>query len=161
MANLFSFKSFFGGNAPVYIAPILVAGSLLHIFDMTPQKHQFGQLEIIGAFALICYYLWQQMAIVYPYEKLGKKRLEAVISIVIGIFSGFLLFAPLLSWQYITLYLSSDRLRTTKPIAIAMLTLWIGLGIFFYGTFTYTQNKMNAATSAMPQSSFPTPTGTQ
>lgn len=161
MANLFSFKSFLEGNAPVYISPVLVAGSLLHIFDMTPQKHQFGQLEIIGAFALICYYLWQQSAIVYPYEKLGKKRLEIIISIVIGIFSAFLFFGPLLSWQYVTLYLSSDKSRTTKPIAVAMLTLWIGLGVFFYGTMTYTQNKMNAATSAMPVSSFPTQTGTQ
>lgn len=165
MANFSSFKSFFDGNAPVYIAPLLLGGSLLHIFDLAPQKHQFGQLEVIGALILVCYYLWQQIGTIYPQEKLGKKRIEAVVCIVIGIFSGLLLFAPLLSWQYIALYsatAATDRPALFKPLMAALLTIWAGIGIFLYSTYTVSIERLNAGATSVPTSSFPTPpTGTQ
>ena len=162
MSNLFSFKSFLEGNSTIYIAPVLLAGSLLHIFDLAPQKHQFGQLEVIGAFILVGYYLWQQIANIYPQEKINKKRIEAVICIVIGVFSALLLLAPLLSWQYIELFrASSNRPAIARQVMIALLTLWAGIGIFLYGTYTVSLERMNAGTSSMPTSSFPTPTGTQ
>lgn len=142
MASTFSLKSLIEGHRLIYIAPILAISSLFHIFDSIPAKHQFGQLEILGAFIVTGYYLWVQISNIYAPQLIGRKRIELVVCAVVGIFSALLLFAPLMTWQYITLYYASDRSKYTKPISIALLTLWMGTFIFFYGTYSFNLNKL-------------------
>lgn len=153
----FSLKSLTEGNALVYITPFLVVSALFNIFDPNPAKHQFGQLEVLGAFILAGYYLWIQIAAVYDEQKIGKKRIEAVICMVVGIFSAMILMAPLLTWQYVALYRASRRGDYIKPIAIVIVTLWVATGVFFYGTAKFTMDKMNASQTGLQESSMPTP----
>lgn len=154
--SLTSLTSLTQGDRLIYIAPILVATSLLHIFDAAPAAHQFGQLEILGSFLLIGYYLWNQIAVTYPHEKIWKKRMEASVCGVIGVFSALLLLAPLLTWQYVTLHFHGDRTRLFKPVMIAILTLWIGTGIFFYSAIRISMDHAAATQSSLPPQQGPT-----
>lgn len=150
MASSFSLTSLTQGDRLIYIAPILVVASLLHIFDVAPAAHQFGQLEILGGFLIIGYYLWEQIAVTYPHEKIWKKRIEASVCGVIGVFSALLLFAPLMTWQYVALHFHGERARLFKPVMIAILTLWIGSGIFFYSSIRLSMDRAAATQSSLP-----------
>jgi hypothetical protein len=162
MAAHFSLKSFIDGPHIIYIAPLLVAGSLLNIFSPLSSKHQFGQLEILGAFVIIGYYLWAHLGIIHDINKIGKKRIEFAICATVSIFSALVLFAPLITWQYISLYRAvPQRKPYIQPILTAIITLWIGSAIFFYGSYKYSLDKLNAAQSNLPTSSMPTPEGMQ
>jgi hypothetical protein len=155
MSN-FSLKSFTEGNALVYIAPFVTIISLFHIFDMNPAQHKLGQMELFGVFILLGYYLWTQLDEVYDITKLGKKRIEAIVCIVVGIFSALTLMAPLLTWQYVAFYRASNTRSYLKPVTIAILTLWAATAIFFYGTAKFTMDKMNASATGIQESSMPT-----
>lgn len=153
MSN-FSIKSFIEGNALVYIAPFVTALSLFHIFDMNPAQHKLGQMELLSVFIILAYYLWAQLDEVYDITKLNKKRIENIACIVVGTLSAMALMAPLLTWQYIALYRSSNNPSYLKPVTIAVLTLWAATAVFFYGSAKYSMDKMNASME-LQESSMP------
>ncbi len=155
MTNKFSFKSLSEDARLIYVAPILVIAALLHIFSPIPAQHQFGQMEIFGAFITIGYYLWVHIANVYPAKTMGKKRIEMVVCIVAGIFSALLLFAPLFTWQYIMLYRASNRAAYTKPVLIAIITLWAASLVFFYGSYSFNANRLQQLQQTSLESSMP------
>lgn len=158
MANKFSLKSLLDSDKIIYVAPILVFASFFHIFSRNEATHSFGQIEILAALILVGYYLWDKIAAVYPHEKLGKKRIEAIICIVISIFLALIPLAPLMTWQYYNLYKTSDRYSYTKQVIAALATVWIGVGVMYYSSYTLLAEKMAAQTASVPESSYVAPT---
>jgi|GEM_PF-6964777 len=155
MANRFSLKSLLDSDGIIYVAPILILMSLLHVFDTHDLTRRIGQMEILASIITVCYYLWDKIAYVYEPEKIGKKRIEAVVCAVVGLFSALVLIAPLMTWQFFNLYRTSDRFAYTKPILIAVLSLWIGCGVLFYSSAKVAMERVNAGNSGMPESSMP------
>ena len=155
MSNKFSLKSLTDPDTLILVAPILVVVSTFHIFDSNDITHKFGQIEILASIFICCYYLWDKIAVVYPAENIGKKRLEAVVCIVIGIFTAMVLIPPLLSWQYFNLYRASDRTSLKKPILIAIASMWIGCAVLFTSSFILAKAQIEAAKSLGQESSMP------
>ncbi len=144
MANKFNLKSLMDADSIVLITPILIVVSTFHIFDTGAFTHKFGQIEILAAIAICCYYLCDKIAVVYPAAIIRKKRIEAITCIAIGIFTALVFMAPLMTWQYFNLYRSSDRITLTKPILIAVASLWIGCAIFFSSSYLVAKAKVEA-----------------
>jgi len=153
----FQFKTLLDTDKVIYAAPLLTFASFFHIFSRTPATHSFGQIEVLAAMVVIGYYLWEKIAAIYPHEKIGKKRIEAVICIVVSIFLALLPLAPLMTWQYINLYRASDRYSHKKQIFIAIATIWLSVITFYSSSYILTAERMAAANQAMPESSMPTP----
>ena len=143
MISRFSFKSLFEAQNIIYAAPLLVIASLFHIFDTIPGKHQFGQLEILAAFIITGYYMWVEIPNIYQPLHIKKNRIELIICAVIGMLSALTLFAPLMTWQYIKLYRSSNIHQYLMPISIAIITLWMGVFVYFYASYTFNKNIMD------------------
>lgn len=154
MAN-FSLKSLTEGNTLIYATPLLVLMSLFHIFDPNPVKHQLGQIETIAALIICGYVLWTQYTTVFSAEKLMRKRIEFSVCAIVGLITALLLYAPLMTWQFVTVYLASDRQSLNKPILMSVLALWLASGVFFYGSLKYNMDRMSAAQSGLQQSSMP------
>jgi hypothetical protein len=161
MTNKLSFKSLTDADTLIFVAPILVVVSTFHIFDSNDFTHKFGQIEIMASILICCYYLWEKIALVYSAEFISKKRIEAVVCIVIGIFTALLLIPPLLSWQYFNLYRASDRTTLSKPILIAVASLWIGCAVLFTSSFMIAKAQVEAAKSLGQESSMPEATPTK
>jgi hypothetical protein len=144
MAHKFSLKSLTDPDTAILVAPILVVASTFHIFDASDLTHKIGQMEILAAILVCCYYLWKKIEVVYPAALTGKKKIEAVVCVVIGIFTAMVLMPPLLSWQYFNLYRSSDRISLNKPILIAVVSLWVGIGILYTSSFLIAKAQVEA-----------------
>jgi hypothetical protein len=157
MSKKFSLSSFLDTDKIIYIAPILLALSCLHIFSAVAATHSLGQIEVIAAIIVTGYYLWEKIAVIYPSEKMGKKRIEAVACIVISLFLALIPLAPLMTWQYYNLYRASDRQSYSKQILIAVVTIWVGIGIFFGSAIQHTMNIQNATNAALQESAMPSP----
>lgn len=154
MTNKFSLKSLTDPDALILVAPILVVASTFHIFDESDLTHKIGQMEILAAVFVCCYYLWKKIEVVYPSAIIGKKRIESVVCVVIGIFTAMVLMPPLLSWQYFNLYSASDRISLNKPILIAVVSLWVGIGILYTSSFLIAKAQVEAmANNALSQES--------
>jgi hypothetical protein len=161
MSNKFSLKSLTDADTVVFVAPILVVVSTFHIFDANDFTHKFGQIEILASIMIVCYYLWEKIAVVYPAELMGRKRIEAVVCMVIGIFTALTLIAPLLSWQFFNLYRSSDKSTLTKPILISVASIWIGCAVMFTSSFMLAKAQVEAAQSLTQESTMPEATQPQ
>ena len=155
MSNKLSFKSLTDADTVVFVAPILVVVSTFHIFDASDFTHKFGQIEIHASIMIVCYYLSEKIPVVYPAELMGRKRIEAVVCMVIGIFTALTLIAPLLSWQFFNLYRSSDRKTLTKPILISVASIWIGCAVMFTSSFMLAKAQVEAAQSLTQESTMP------
>ncbi len=140
----FSLKSFMNTDI-IYIAPVLVLASFIHVFSKDAGTHNFGQIEIYCALGLVTYYLWDKIAAVYSPEKILAKRIEGMVCAVVGMLLLFLPFPPLMTWQYYNLYKNSDRLSLNKQILAAVITLWLGVGTI-YGSFYLIHADQIAAT---------------
>ena len=158
MTNKFSIKSMTDPDTLILVAPVLVVVSTFHIFDASDLMHKFGQIEILAAILICCYFLWEKIAVVYPADIIGKKRTEAVICVVIGIFTALVLIPPLLSWQYFNLYRASDKVSLQKPVLIALASMWLGCAILFTSSFLIAKaqveamaNNASAQESSMPE----------
>ncbi len=156
----YSLKNITDADNIIYIAPLLVISSFFYIFENGNNAHEFGQLEILGAIIICCYYLWDKIAVVYPPAMVGKRRIEEIVCIVIGLFSALIFLPPLMTWEFINLYRASDRFSFNKGIIISILTLWIGCGTLYYSSYKLAIERYHAANFS--QSSFrssDTPTG--
>lgn len=144
MTNKFSLKSLTDPDTVILVAPILVVAATFHIFDASELTHKIGQMEILAAVLACCYYLWKKIEAVYLPAVIGKKRIEAVVCVVIGIFTAMVLMPPLLSWQYFNLYRASNRISLNKPILIAVVSLWVGIGILYTSSFLIAKAQVEA-----------------
>ena len=142
----------------IYVAPILVFASFFHVFSRDEATHNFGQIEILAALIIVGYYLWDKIAIIYPYERIWKKRIEAVVCIVASIFLALVPLAPLMTWQYYNLYNNSDRYSYTKQIITAIATVWIGVGAMYYSSYILLAERMAAQSASAPESTYVAPT---
>lgn len=158
MASKLSLTSIFDTDKIIYVAPILVFVSFFHVFSHNAGTHSFGQIEILAALILIGYYLWDKIAIVYPLEKIWKKRIEAVVCVVVSIFLALVPFAPLMTWQYYNLYKNSNRYSLNKQIMTAIITAWLGVCVMYYSTYTNLAENMAAQNASVPESSYVAPT---
>lgn len=161
MTNKFSIKSLMDTDKIIYVAPILVFASFFHVFSRDAATHGFGQIEILAALIVASYYLWDKTAVIYPHEKIWKKRIESIICVVISIFLALVPFAPLMTWQYYNLYKNSDRYSYTRQIMTAVVTIWIGVGAMYYSSYSLLAEQMAAANTATPESSMPSPMESQ
>ena len=159
MSKKFSLTSLLENDKIIYAAPLLLFASLFHIFSSAPATHNFGQIEVLASIIAVGYYLWNTIAAVYPPEKIGKKRIEAVACIVASIFFALLPLAPLMTWQFINLYRASNRFSYNKQIIIAIVTVWLGIGVLFYSSLKLIMDKQSAMTTEATESSMPTPAG--
>lgn len=160
MAGKFSIKSLLGSDYIIYIAPILTIASLFHVFSRVPATHSFGQIEIFAALILVGYYLWDKIASVYPHERIGKKRIEAIVCVVVSIFLALVPFPLLMTWQYYNLYNNSDRYSLNKQILAAIITAWLGVGAMYYSSYVLLAERMTAQNqnNAAAESSYVAPT---
>jgi hypothetical protein len=157
MSNKFSMKSMTDVDTIIYVAPMLVAVSLFHIFSSHPSTRFFGQIEIFAAMGIIAYYLWVKIPTVYDFLKITRKRIEAMACFGVGLLSALLLMPPLLTWQLLALLKNSpDKLTMQRPVLIAVVTVWAGCGLMIYGSVKATEAKMQAAAEASADSSMPT-----
>ena len=161
MANKFSLGRLFDINKIIYVAPILLFASLFHIFSHVNATHNFGQIEVFAALIIVGYDLWNKIALIYPLQKMGKKRIEAVVCFVVSIFVAMIPFPFLMSWQYYNLYQESDRYTYSKQITLAVLSVWIGVGILFYSSYILLADRMAAKTATVPESSYVAPSAPQ
>lgn len=144
MTNKFSLKSMTDPDTLILVAPLLVVVSTFHIFDANDLMHKFGQIEILAAIFICCYFLWEKIAVVYPTNIMGKKRIEAVVCVVIGIFTALVLMPPLLTWQYFNLYRASDKTSLQKPVLIAIASIWIGCAVLFTSSYLIAKAQVEA-----------------
>lgn len=158
MAKKFSIKSLIDTDYIIYVAPILTIVSLLNVFNHDPTKHSFGQIEIFAALIIVGYYLWDKIAVIYPHELIGKKRLQEMACVVVGIFSALVLFAPLMTWQYYNLYKASDRYSYNKQILAAIFTAWFAIAAMYYSSYVKLSERMAAQNAPAAESSYVAPT---
>ncbi len=156
MAKL-SLKSLLDTDRIIYIAPILVFVSLFHVFSHHAATHNLGQIEILASLIVVGYYLWDKIAIIYPHDKIWKKRIEAVVCVVISIFTALVPFAPLMTWQYYNLYKNSDRYSLNKQIIAAIITVWVGVGALYYSSYLLLAERVAAQNSSVAESSYVAP----
>lgn len=154
----FQFKSLLDTDKVIYAAPLLTLASFFHIFSRTPATHSFGQIEVLAAMVVVGYYLWEKIAAIYPLEKIGKKRIEAVVCVVVSIFLALIPLAPLMTWQYFNLYRASDRYSYNKQIIIAIATIWVSIITMYSSSYVLMAERMASANQGLPESSMPAAT---
>jgi len=159
MSKKFSLTSLLENDKIIYAAPLLLCASLFHIFSTAGATHSFGQIEVLASMIAIGYYLWNTIAVIYPPEKIGKKRIEAVACMVGSIFLALLPLAPLMTWQFINLYRTSNRFSHTKQIIIAIVTIWLGVSVLYYSSIKLIMDRQSAMSTEATESSMPTPVG--
>lgn len=154
----FSIKSLLDTDKIIYAAPILVVVSFFHIFSRDEATHSFGQIEVLVALIVVGYYLWDKIAVIYPPEKIWKKRTEAIICMVASIFLALIPFPPLMTWQYYNLYKYSNRYSHNTQIISAIATVWMGIAVMYYSTYTLLAERMAVQNAAATESSYMAPT---
>lgn len=160
MSTRFSPRNLLHTDRLIYISPILLFVSLFHIFSAEDATRSFGKLEIMGALAIIAYYLWDKIPEIYGAEKTNKKRIEAVICIVVSILLALLPFPPLMTWQFYNLYKATDQYSYTRPIVTAVLSSWVAVILLFAGAYNAMSDRMAIPDPSAPEeSSYVAPTG--
>lgn len=157
MAKKISFVSLMDTDKIVFVAPILVFASFFHIFSLVPATRGLGKIEVLFAFIIIAFYLWDRIALVYTADKIGKKRIEAIACAIGSVLLLFIPFAPLMTWQYYNLYRASDCYSFNKQIIAAIVTVWIGTGVFYGSFYTLVAAQSTAQETGMQESSMPSP----
>ena len=156
MSKFSSLKSLTEGDTLIYIAPAVLAMSLLHVFSASPITHKLGQIEVIMALGLVAFYIWQNIPSVYELPYQGKKKMELAVCCVVGVMTALLAYAPLLTWQIFGFYRASgNHPAYHKPLLTALLTLWIGTALFYAGSFSYSKARMQSAETISTESVMP------
>lgn len=148
-------KSFTNSDGIIYVAPILLVASLLHIFSAEPVTHKFGQLEIMGALIIISYYIWDVTPKAYAMTQIRSKQIELIICYALSVISALVLMPPLLTWQYFNLYRATTDRNHIRNILIAVISLWVGVGILFTSALSTAKQKMEMANNPVQESVMP------